>query len=160
MRVEFKVMGRPPRKHGEKSMWARCDEAPFVASLRTEALEARLKSGYNRPFDSLVALELRVFVPKSKLESIGDLDSFITGVCDSLQPADPKVSPYLDETLQGLREEARPNYALLITNDAKVVSINAKKVAKEENEKLHYKVAIETVSEDNIEREVKGVTPL
>ena len=153
MRIEFKVTGRPPKKHGEKSMWARRDEAPFVASLRKEALEARLKAGLNSPFNSLVSLELQVFVPKPQLESIGDLDSFITGVCDSLQPADPKVLPYLDEALRGLKEEAHPRHALLITNDAKVVSIIARKVALQENLGVYYKVAIESLSQDITERE-------
>ncbi len=143
MRIEFSVNGRPPKKHGEKSMWARGDEAPLVASLRTEALEARLKAGLNSPIDSLVALELHIFVPRRQLESIGDLDSFIAGVCDSLQRADHKVLPYLDKRLQGLKGEAHPSYALLITNDAKVVSIIARKEALNEDSGDYYKVSVE-----------------
>ncbi|MBA7608775.1 hypothetical protein ES703_15957 [subsurface metagenome] len=149
MRIEFTVTGRPPKKHGEKSMWARSDEAPFVASLRQAAFEARLKARLNTPFHCLVALELRVFIPEPKLESIGDLDSFITGVCDSLQAADPKVLPYLHKVFQeAMAEEAAPKHALLIENDAKVVSIIAKKVAIEKNQKVYYKVAIEPLSQD------------
>ncbi len=142
MRIEFKVMGRPPKKHGEKSMWARSDEAPLVARLRKEALETRLKTGLTEPFYSLVALELQVFVPKPQLESIGDLDSFIAGVCDSLQAADPKVHPH------PAVEETAPEHTLLIENDAKVVSIMARKIALEENQKVYYKVAIEPFSQD------------
>jgi hypothetical protein len=154
MRVEFTIMGRPPKKHGEKSMWARSDEAPLVASLRDEAFKARLKTGLNDFFHSLVALEITVFVPKSQVESIGDLDSFIAGVCDALQAADPKVLPYLHEIF---RESERggidPGSPLLIENDAKVVSIVARKVALRENQKVHYKVAIESLSEDSVEGE-------
>jgi len=34
MHIEFTVRDIPPKKHGEKSMWAKNDEAPRVASLR------------------------------------------------------------------------------------------------------------------------------
>jgi hypothetical protein len=154
MRVEFTVLGRPPKKHGEKSMWARRDEAPFVASLRKEAFEARLKTGLTNPFHSWVALELQVSVPETQLESIGDLDSFIAGVCDSLQAADSKVLPYLHETLRKLKEEAHPKYALLIANDAKVVSIIARKVALKKNQRVYYKITIEPLYEDIVKASI------
>ncbi len=154
IRVEFTVMGTPPKKHGEKSMWARGDEAPRVASLRRKAFDARSQARLDGPFQSLVTLELEVFVPKSELESIGDLDNFITGVCDSLQAADPKVLPYLHKVFQEeVAKEATPEHPLLIQNDAKVVSITARKVVLEENQKVYYKVAIELLNEDRIERE-------
>lgn len=147
MRIEFIVKGRPPKKHGEKSMWARDDESPFVVSLRDKALEARSKAGLDDSFHSLVALELTVFAPISKLESVGDLDSFITGICDGLQAADPKVLPYLHEVFQEHgREGINPRFSILIDNDAKVVSITAKKVPLlDENQELYYKVIVEPI---------------
>ena len=153
MRIEFTVTGYPPKKHGEKSMFAQSYEAPRVASLREKTLEARKQAGFNEPFDCLVALELQIFVPKPQLESIGDLDSFIAGVCDSLQVVDPQVLPYLDETLRGLNGGDHPRHALLIANDAKVASIMARKVALGENQKVHYTVAIEPRSQDIVEEE-------
>ena len=145
MRIEFAVKGRPPKKHGEKSMWARDDEAPFVVSLREKALEARSKVGLDDCFRSLIALELTVFAPRSRLESVGDLDSFIAGICDGLQAADSKVLPYLHKIFQEPgREGIDPRHALLIDNDAKVVSITGRKVADEDQE-MYYKVAIEPV---------------
>jgi len=151
MRIEFTVTDYPPKKHGEKSMFAQSSEALRVAHLRERALEARLQAEFNEPFDCLVALELRVFVPKQQLESIGDLDSFIAGVCDSLQAADPKVLPHLDEALRELKKEAHPKHALLITNDAKVVLIAARKVPLKENKDAYYEVAVEPLSQDVIE---------
>ena len=146
MRIEFTVKGRPPKKHGEKSMWARDDEAPLIALLREKALEAMLKAGLNDRFRSLVALELTVFTPRSQLESVGDLDSFIAGICDGLQAADSKVLPYLHEIFQEPgREGIDPRHALLIDNDAKVVSIIARKEALDENQEIYYKVAAELV---------------
>ena len=146
MRIEFTVKGRPPKKHGEKSMWARDDEAPFVVLLREKALEARLKAGLDDCFCSLVALEFTVYVPRSRLELVGDLDNFITGICDGLQAADSKVLPYLYKIFQEPgREEIDPRHALLIDNDAKVVFITARKVALDEDQEMYYKVAIESV---------------
>ncbi|MBA7673551.1 hypothetical protein ES703_81752 [subsurface metagenome] len=153
MRVEFTVTGHPPKKHGEKSMWARDDEAPKVASLREKASEAMSKAGLDGTFESLVSLELRVFVPKSQLESVGDLDNFITGVCDSLQAADSKVLPYLDMNLVGLKGKSDPKHPLLISNDAKVVSIIARKIALEENQNIYYEVAVEPFSQDILSQE-------
>ena len=142
MRVEFTVMDIPPKKHGEKSMWALESEARRVASLRRKAFDTRLKTGLTEPFRSLVALELKVLVPKPQLESIGDLDSFIAGVCDSLQAADPGVHPH------PVVEDTAPEQALLIENDAKVLSITARKIAVDETQKVHYEVAVETLTKD------------
>lgn len=144
MRIEFTVKGRPPRKRGEKSMWARDDEAPFVASLREEALEARSKAGLNKCFSSLISLELTVFTPRSRLESIGDLDNFITGICDGLQAADSKVLPFLHQIFQESGKEAiDPRKALLIENDAKVIDIRARKVVLDDDQEVYYTVALE-----------------
>lgn len=146
MRVRFTVKGLPPKKHGEKSMWARNDEAPRIASLREKALEARTKLGINDCFHSLVSLELRIFVPKSRLEPVGDLDNFITGVCDGLQTADSKVLPYLHKIFREPgREGIDPKQELLIENDSKVVSIIAKKIWLDEDQGEYYDVVVETV---------------
>ena len=146
MRIEFTVKGHPPKKHGEKSMWARGDEAPFVVLLREKALEAKLNASLDTCFHSFVALEITVFAPRSRLKSVGDLDSFITGICDGLQAADSKVLPYLHRVFkEPSRERIDPRDALLIENDANVVSITARKVALDEDQEMYYKVAIEPV---------------
>ena len=147
MRIEFIVKDIPPKKHGEKSMWARRDEAFRVVSLRQEAIKARSKAGLSKPIDSLVAIELQIFVPKSELKRIGDLDNFITGICDGLQAADPKVLPHIYETLKDeLKGEACPEYELLMVNDSQVASIMAKKIAIEENQQVYYRVVIEPLN--------------
>jgi len=140
------VKGRPPKKHGEKSMWARNDEAPFVARLREEALRSKMKLGLDDCFHSWVSLQLIVYVPISELESIGDLDNFITGVCDSLQAADPKVLPYLHKIFRESEvDELDPRYALIIDSDAKVMSVSAEKIALNEGKEVYYKVAVEQI---------------
>jgi len=156
MRVEFTVKGRPPKKHGEKSMWARNDEAPSVLMLREKALEARSKAGLDDCFRSYIALKLTIFAPKSRLESVGDLDNFITGVCDGLQAADSKVLPYLHEIFKKLRrEEIDPRRPLLIQNDAKVVSIIARKVGCDRKQDVYYKVVVEPVKHSVAQQEVR-----
>jgi hypothetical protein len=148
MRVEFTVNGHPLKKHGEKSMWARDDEAPLVALLREKALETMSKNRINKCFDCLVSLDITVYTPRSSLESIGDLDNFITGICDSLQAADIKVIPYLHKIFSLPRYRSiEPKRPLLISNDAKVVTIVAKKVPLAENENTYYRVILETVDE-------------
>ena len=118
----------------------------LIALLREKALEARLDDDLNECFRSLVALELTVFTPSSQLESVGDHDSFIAGICDGLQAADSKVLPYLHKIFQEPgRKGIDPKHALLIDNDAKVVSITARKEALDENQEIYYKVAVEPV---------------
>jgi hypothetical protein len=83
MRVEFEVEG-PPIKREEKSMWARDDQAPYVALLREKALAARTREGIDECFNTFVSLDLTVCVPRSEIERVGGLDNFLTGVCDGL----------------------------------------------------------------------------
>jgi hypothetical protein len=152
MRIKFIVDDQPPKKHGEKSMWAQSTEAMRIVSLRKAALKARQEAGLTEPFSSLVAMEVHVFLPKAQLKSIGDLDSLVAGVCDGLQAADPKVIPCLDKSLSVLRGEADPRKPLLITNDANVVLILARKIAFKESKKYRYEVAVEEVGYDAIEK--------
>jgi len=146
MQIEFTVEDCPPKKHGEKSMWDSKIEAPRVASLREKAYEARLRAGFHDCFRGLVELEITVFVPKSQLETVGDLDNFIAGICDSLQAADVKI-PSFHKTFHKLAEDNKlhPKHPILIDNDAKVVSIIGKKVALDERQGIYYKVVVKAV---------------
>lgn len=144
VRIEFTVKDRPPKKHGEKSMWAHPDEVRPIFSLKENVLEARSKAGLKDCFRMFVALELTVFTPRSKLASVGDLDNFITGVCDGLQAADPRVHPH-KIFQEPHRKGIDPKNALLFDNDAKVVSIIAKKVPLKDDQEVYYKVAVEPI---------------
>ncbi len=148
MRIKFIVNDRPPKKHGEQSMWAQDVEAPRIVSLRKAALEARQEAGADKPFDSLVAMEVHVFMPQAQLESIGDLDSLVAGVCDGLQAADTGVTPH--KVLQELPAEADPTQPLLITDDAKIILILARKMAFTESQEFRYEVAVEEIPEDAV----------
>jgi hypothetical protein len=145
MQIEFTVEGRPPKKHGEKSMWALDGEAPLIALLRKKAYEARLRAGLEC-FRDLVELGITVFVPESQLETVGDLDNFIAGICDSLQAANVQILS-LHPIFHVLTEddELHPKHPILIDDDAKVVSITGKKVALDESQPIHYKVVVKAV---------------
>lgn len=148
MRIKFTVNDRPPQKHGEQSVWAQDAEAPRIVSLRKAALEARQEAGADKPFDSLVAMEIHVFMPRAQLESIGGLDSLVTGVIDGLQAVDANVTPH--QVLQELPERANPSQPLLITNAAKVVLILTRKMAFTESQEFRYEVAVEEIPEDAV----------
>ena len=148
MRIKFVVNDRPPRKHGEQSLWAQDAEAPRIVSLRKAALEARQEAGADKPFDALVAMEIHVFMPRAQLESIGGLDSLVAGVIDGLQSANADVTPH--KVLQELPEGANPSQPLLITDAAKVVLILTRKMAFTESQEFRYEVAVEEIPEDAV----------
>jgi hypothetical protein len=139
MRIEFSISGRPPKKHGEKSMFSRSDEVEYVAKIREEALKARSKFGIDNCFSSWVRLELLVFA--RDVENIGDLDTFVSGVCDALQAADLKVLPHLHPIFER-NKSIDPRIPILLEDDKKVVSIVAQKM---QATKDYYTVIIESV---------------
>ena len=154
MRVELVVDGRPPRKDGANSMWgqSQTSDAALVAKLREKALEARARMGMEYPFSAWVGLDLTVSLPTgSSLTGVGDLDTFIAGVCDALQAAPHYVLK--NQSWHSLfnesgREAIHPRYPILIETDAKVVAIAARKgeALLQEYTGTCYKVTVEPVS--------------
>ena len=142
VRILVEVEGRPPKKHGEKSMWARSDEAPLVARLRSKALEERTKAGLSK-CPRVRSLELEVYAPAAQLERVGDLDSFVTGVCDCLQAATGTVLPFLDPVFsEPGNEDIHPRIPLLIENDAQITTIVARKLTAPPGGGITYKVVV------------------
>jgi len=143
MKIQFDVDGRPPRKSGAKSCWA-SDEAHYVLELRLKALEAKKQVNLQDTITSTVKIELIIFSPNITDRSnsqtyVGDLDTFVAGVCESLQPADSKVIPNV--IFQG-KDEVHPHLPLIFKDDAQVVEVLAKKIS---NEIEHYSIVIETI---------------
>jgi len=135
MAIEFKVQGKPPKKDGANSMWGKKSEAQNIVNLRKAAIKARneLKS---TPFTGRVSLELTIYADNAVIENMGDLDNFITGICDGLQAADPRAN------MQDLiLNEGTPYQPVLYYSDAKVVNIQAKKIPIEKQE-THYTVKV------------------
>lgn len=137
--VKFTVDGRPPRKPG----WA-IDEAVLILELRAKALEARTKAGLNDCFHHPVRLELTVFGPNiinkdDPQTYIGDIDSFLAGVCESLQAAKENAPLNL---IFSCRPDLNPSIPLIIENDSLVITAVARKI---EDKTEHYTVLIERV---------------
>jgi len=145
LKLQFIVDGRPPRKSGAKSCWA-SDEANYVLKLRLKALEVKKQANLLEPITAPVRIELTIFSPniadRSNAQTyLGDLDTFVAGVCESLQPADSKVIPNV--IFQG-KEDVHPHKPLIINDDSQVVEVLAKKL---EGEPERYSLVIETLEE-------------
>ncbi len=67
------------------------------------------------------------------------MDTFVAGVCESLQPADSKVIPNI--IFHG-KEDIHPHKPLILNDDAQVVEVLAKKKS---DSKEHYTILIETL---------------
>jgi len=150
MKVQFRVEGRPPKGHTDRSMWSKQKdkEARLVGKLRQAALQAMRRAGQQGCFQSCIGLELILYVPRPEIEKVGDLDYFVTGVCDALQRPHPNVR----EIHPCILAQGNLKTPLLIDNDAKVVSIRARKEGIPGKRK-HYRVVVREV-------EKAGVTPL
>ncbi len=131
MSVEFKVQGKPPKKDGANSMWGKKSEAQNIVNLRKAAITARNELNIT-PFTGRVSIDLTIYADNAVIESMGDLDNFITGICDGLQAADPRAN------MQDLvLNEGTPYQPVLYYSEAKVVNIQARKIPIE-NQGTHY----------------------
>lgn len=150
MRIEFPVQDIPPKK-GPTSPWSKESEARRIISLRKAAFQKMKEKGLDQCFTTPVKLEVTVFASRVQLGLhsgyyIGDLDTFVAGICEGLQAADNNVK-VTHELIQELEQtEISHTRKLLLDNDALVMSIVAKKITIDEREQAHYEVAVESVS--------------
>ncbi len=120
----FKVKGLPPKKDGAQSMWGKPLEGRRLVELRQAALKAI--EGFS-PLQSNIRLTLKIHVGPINNRLIGDLDTFITGVCDGLMAAAPGSK--LDLTWDDKKlEHVHPSKTIAIIDDSQVVSIQAEKI--------------------------------
>jgi hypothetical protein len=117
---------------------------PLLKVLRTKAVEAMAGKP---PFDQPIQLTLRVLLPRqndpSSLASRrlhGDLDNFITGVCDGLQKAHPGA--FAENDWLDVPAAARPAADIAFTDDSWVRAIRAE-LLHAENSVPAYEVEIE-----------------
>jgi len=123
MKVSFQVKGLPPKKDGAQSMWGKHREAERLVALRQAALQALT----GQPaLQRNIKLTLKIHIPVND-RSIGDLDTFVTGICDGLMATryGGKLDPMWDnEKLESIH----PTKTIAIDDDSQVVSIQAEKV--------------------------------
>jgi len=124
MRVQFKVEGElPPKKDGAQSMWGKPPEARRLVRLRRAARQAIQGNG---PLQRNISLSVKIYVGPVNDRSTGDLDNFITGICDGLMAAHPGSrldARWSDPELSDIH----PNKQLAIADDYQVMSIQAQK---------------------------------
>jgi hypothetical protein len=126
MRFEFVVQGDlPPKKDGASSMWSKQSEFARLVALRRASLCANPKPEVLR---SRIHLLLEVHLLEPEARDSGDLDNFVSGVCDGLMKAAsglPDVNDWSDPSLANVH----PRHEIAIHDDAAVVEIVARKFA-------------------------------
>ena len=139
MKTKFKVTGDlPPKKDGALSMWSKPLDSRRLEKLRTAA--ARAFKG-KPPLTKNIRLNLIVNVGMTNDQSTGDLDNFVTGVCDGLMAANPRTK--LNELWnQPSLADIHPSKAVGIIDDAQVVLIKAHKLVGKDSQ-LWYEVSLE-----------------
>ena len=144
-RISFDVEGKPPKK----SQW----NLPSVIEFREKALQARKNKEIPEGYDGPVKLNLIVFAPNildmeykqtgddDSKKFVGDLDSFVSGICEYLQPAPTNPEIEISPLFNG-KDEIGPLVPLIIKNDSQITEIIAKKV---QDEKLYYHIDIDFI---------------
>ncbi len=148
MRLQFTVTGYPPKKDGAQSMWGKQHEVKRLVGLREAALNAL---NGNPPLRTNIKLTLKIHVGAVNNRTTGDLDTFVTGVCDGLMAADPraKLDPiwnrldWLGVSNKHL-SNIHPSKCLAIVDDCEVVYIQAEKIIGDTNQPW-YEVTLEGI---------------
>ena len=139
IRIEFTVHGHmPPKKDGAKSMWDKPVEAKRLVAMRRSALTAMRDANL---LTRNISLHLLVHLGRDNSRSVGDLDNFITGVCDGLMAAHQQAA--LDELWAAPElQDIHPHRSIAIEDDSEVMEIDARKIAGPPSEPW-YKVVLE-----------------
>jgi hypothetical protein len=146
-KIAFKVDGRPPRKFRGGSVWSSDSEAPLVKKLRENALHARNQSQMNQCFTCPVRLDLTIYAKntfnsKDAHNYVGDIDGFVAGVCEALQPANEQAPPHVIFD----NKDIDPKIPILFFDDSQVVEVYAKKIKSNEQS---YVVIVQNIKKFN-----------
>jgi len=128
MKLNFRVENIPPKKDGANSMWNKKSELIHLKELRKKAFEAM---NGKSPFDC--PLHLKIIINANQKD--GDLDNFISGICDGLMAAHPRT-PITNELWNDLPEGARPRNNIVYQDDSLISKIEAER--KEVNKSLRF----------------------
>lgn len=123
-KYQFKAKGLPPKKDGANSMWGKELEAKRLINLRQAALSA-LKG--QPPLQRNIKLALKIHIPVNN-RSIGDLDTFVTGVCDGLMKRAPGSKLHEETWNKPEYRDIHPDKVIAIMDDSQVINIQAEKI--------------------------------
>ncbi len=124
MKYQFEVEGLPPKKDGANSMWGKKLESERLVNLRQAALKT-LKG--QPPLQVNIKLNLKLHLPVNN-RSIGDLDTFVTGICDGLMKRDSRSKLHEEIWRKPEYNDVHPDKVIAIVDDSQVISIRAEKI--------------------------------
>ena len=142
-RIEFKIVGKPPKKIRGKSSWTSDSQAEPIKELRKAAYLAS-KSSKIELIKGSISIEIDIYLPNSfnnpsRPELFwGDLDNIISGICESFKRAPPNFPFFMEDSSEG--------ESLFYYDDSQIDSIKAKKHVVSDNEPAYYTIAIEEFS--------------
>jgi len=118
----------------------------LVKILREQALAARKKAKLDDYFRHQVELNLKIYTDKildktGSHEYVGDLDAFVAGICESLQPANTQALKFLHHVFRNTKENY-PDQPIFFLDDSQVVKFNAEKLS---SKKPSYTLSIREV---------------
>ena len=139
MIVRFRVVGDfPPKKDGAQSMWGKPVEARRLEKLRRAAADALAGRG---PLSRHIRLSVAIYVGHTNNRQTGDLDNFVTGICDGLMAADSRSK--LDQVWDRPDlAEIHPSRTIGIVDDCEVIAIRAEKHVGQDSQPW-YEVSLE-----------------
>jgi hypothetical protein len=123
--IKFHVEGLPPKKNGANSMWGNEQESERLVKLRKKALAKMV--GYDI-MKRNIHLTIEVCVGTKNDRSVGDLDTFVTGVCDGLMKATPQCKFCKKVWEAPENQDVRPELPIAIDDDSQVIGIQAAKI--------------------------------
>lgn len=109
-----------PKKDGASSMWNKSAERERIKRLR-EAV-ASVVGDRVAPVEASVRITLVLWAERGA----GDLNNFITGICDALQACDTQT-PVEDEEWGGVNSRMHPRRCVGLSNDRSVDHIKAER---------------------------------
>ena len=142
-KIKFKVEGRPPRKTEDKSCWSvNSKEWKYIYKLRECAFKAKKLAGLDDYFTTNAKISIIIHAPnltkKDEHAHIGDLDTFVAGIFEAIQPAPQNETLVIDEKLKN-HPDIGSEIPLLIEDDSYITEINAKKI---KNDDTFYEIEI------------------
>jgi hypothetical protein len=142
--IKFQVKGRPPRKSGAQSCWSvNSKEWALIYKLRECVFEAKKLAGFDDYFRSNTKITITIHAPsltkKDEHTHIGDLDTFVAGIFEAIQPAPQNETLVIDEKLKN-HLDFGSKIPLLVEDDSYITEVNAKKI---KNDDTFYEIEIE-----------------
>lgn len=118
--IRFAVLGLPPKKDGANSMWRKSTERERLKRLRSAAVESMQgRQLLTKPIHLIVRLYAE---PHD-----GDLDNFITGICDGLMAVQQRT-PIAMQEWDDIAPAAAPIHPIVYRDDKLIARITAERM--------------------------------